>query len=70
MNILLTGSSGMVGRNILEHQNADDYKILNPTSAELNFVGCRSNKSFLKNSQTRFNNTCSWSCRWNRGKYL
>ena len=48
MNILLTGSSGMVGRNILEHQNADDYKILNPTSAELNLLDVEAINHFLK----------------------
>ena len=49
MNILLTGSTGMVGRNILEHQNSSAYKIFNPTSSELNLLDMGSVNHFLKN---------------------
>jgi len=38
MKILLTGSRGMVGRNILEHATALDYEFLVPTSADLNLL--------------------------------
>lgn len=38
MKILLTGSRGMVGKNILEHVSATDYKILTPSSSELNLL--------------------------------
>ena len=36
--ILLTGSSGMVGRNITDHLSAQKYKILSPTSSDLNLL--------------------------------
>lgn len=36
--ILLTGSSGMVGSNIVEHKYFHNYQILTPTSSELNLL--------------------------------
>ena len=36
--ILLTGSSGMVGRNIINHNFSQNYKILSPTSSDLNLL--------------------------------
>lgn len=36
MRILLTGGSGMVGRNVREHAAARNHEILAPTSSELN----------------------------------
>tara|TARA_B100000787_G_C16166753_1_gene284302 strand:+ start:83 stop:1012 length:930 start_codon:yes stop_codon:yes gene_type:complete len=36
--ILLTGSSGMVGRNIIDHLSTQKYKILSPTSSDLNLL--------------------------------
>lgn len=38
MKILLTGSRGMVGRNVLEHASAVEHDILAPSSAELNLL--------------------------------
>lgn len=38
MKIFLTGGSGMVGRNILEHSSASLYQITLPTSSELNLL--------------------------------
>ena len=38
MKILLTGSRGMVGRNILEHASAVEHEILAPSSTELNLL--------------------------------
>ena len=38
MKVLLTGSSGMVGRNILEHKNAGSYEFLTPISSELDLA--------------------------------
>jgi GDP-L-fucose synthase len=38
MKILLTGSSGMVGKNILENENKLHYQILAPSSKELNLL--------------------------------
>jgi GDP-L-fucose synthase len=35
MQILLTGSSGMVGRNVLEHPHAHRFQFLTPSHAEL-----------------------------------
>ncbi|MBD2804159.1 GDP-L-fucose synthase [Xenorhabdus sp. ZM] len=38
MKILLTGASGMVGKNILAHTKSKEYKFINPTSKELNLL--------------------------------
>lgn len=38
MKVLLTGSSGMVGRNILEHENSRSYDFLTPSSKELDLT--------------------------------
>ncbi len=38
MNILLTGASGFIGRNIMASSLASKYNILTPSSAELNCV--------------------------------
>lgn len=38
MRILLTGATGMVGRNLLEHTDAGLYHWLTPTSRELNLL--------------------------------
>ena len=38
MKILLTGSTGMVGKNILEHKNSKLFHLLTPTSKELNIL--------------------------------
>ena len=41
MKILLTGSSGMVGRNLLEHPSISNFQILTPSRSELdlrNFI--------------------------------
>ncbi|MGC5703633.1 GDP-L-fucose synthase [Pseudomonas sp. NFXW11] len=35
MRILLTGGSGMVGRNVLEHPSISDFEVLAPSSSEL-----------------------------------
>ncbi|ECJ3543529.1 NAD-dependent epimerase/dehydratase family protein, partial [Salmonella enterica] len=35
MKILLTGSTGMVGRNIVDNSNSSNYELLCPTSTEL-----------------------------------
>lgn len=36
MKILITGASGMVGKNILENENSKKYQFLKPSSSELN----------------------------------
>ncbi|MGV4231121.1 GDP-L-fucose synthase family protein [Citrobacter portucalensis] len=38
MKILLTGSTGMVGRNIVDNSNSNNYELLCPTSSELNLL--------------------------------
>lgn len=38
MKVLLTGSGGMVGRNILEHSSASKFTFLSPPSTELNLL--------------------------------
>ena len=38
MKILLTGSTGMVGKNILHHQYASNYEILSPKRKDLNLL--------------------------------
>lgn len=38
MKILLTGASGMVGKNILNHEKSQHYDFLTPSSKELNLL--------------------------------
>ncbi len=38
MKVLITGGSGMVGKNLTEHTRARDHEILNPSSRELNLL--------------------------------
>lgn len=47
MRILLTGASGMVGRNLLEHPLAASYHWLTPTSHELNLCVAASVSDYL-----------------------
>jgi len=51
MKILLTGSRGMVGRNIVEHPFASNYEILTPSSAELNLLDFDSVKRYIAANQ-------------------
>lgn len=48
MKILLTGASGMVGRNILESEHADLYEFLAPSSQELDLTDRRLIDLFLE----------------------
>ena len=48
MNILLTGSGGMVGRNILDNSSAKNYKILSPKRSELDLLDINSIENFFK----------------------
>ena len=48
MKILLTGGSGMVGRNILEHENKKLHDVIAPTSKDLNLLDSENIKTFLK----------------------
>ena len=47
MKIFLTGGSGMVGRNIFEHSDAQDIEIVSPTSLELNLLDRGAVRHFL-----------------------
>jgi GDP-L-fucose synthase len=47
MRILLTGSRGMVGRNIVEHHVATKHEILSPTSKELNLLNALSVQDYI-----------------------
>jgi GDP-L-fucose synthase len=47
MKIFLTGGSGMVGRNILEHPKAKNYQIVFPTSQELNLLNRDAVRQFM-----------------------
>ena len=46
--LLITGSNGMVGRNVKEHPKAKDYHLLTPSSAELNLLDKRAVDSYIK----------------------
>ena len=50
MKILLTGSSGMVGQNIINHKKFKKYTFLIPSSSELNLLEERNVESFLKSN--------------------
>lgn len=46
--ILLTGSTGMVGRNILEHNLSKKYELILPNSTELNLLDYENTCQYLK----------------------
>ena len=54
MKILITGSTGMVGRNIISHENSQKYKILSPTSSELNLLDKQNKKMNFFFGQLKF----------------
>ena len=45
--IFLSGGSGMVGRNIIDHKETQNYKILSPKSSELNLLNYNDVENFL-----------------------
>jgi len=47
MKILITGSRGMVGSNIIEHSSASKHEILSPTSKELDLLDVRSVQNYI-----------------------
>jgi len=47
-SIFLTGGSGMVGKNILEHPAAAQYNIIAPTSEELDLTDLAATQMFIK----------------------
>ena len=54
MKILLTGSNGMVGKNILEHNTAHNYNFLTPSSKELNLLNYQDVKNYIAFNQPDF----------------
>ncbi|AJC49574.1 GDP-L-fucose synthase [Allofrancisella guangzhouensis] len=49
--ILITGSSGMVGRNILEFHKAYEYEIISPSSRELNLLDISDVDTYIKSNK-------------------
>ena len=47
MKILLTGASGMVGRNVLESPQSSDYELLTPSHKELDLLDKLAVKNYL-----------------------
>lgn len=45
--ILLTGGSGMVGRNFLEHVSSEEFNVLAPSSVELDLHDLRAVRTYL-----------------------
>ena len=54
MKILLTGGSGMVGKNILEYSKKGEYTFLAPSSKELNLLDYNSVDTFIKENNPEF----------------
>ncbi len=46
--ILLTGATGMVGRNFLEHPAVGEFEVMAPSRSELNLLDFNAVKSFLE----------------------
>ena len=51
MKILITGSGGMVGQNLLEHSNSKVYELLTPNRQELNLLDTSEVKAYLSKNQ-------------------
>ncbi|ADN09554.1 NAD-dependent epimerase/dehydratase [Sulfurimonas autotrophica DSM 16294] len=51
LKMLITGSSGMVGRNIAEYNKSKKYKILTPSSNELNLLDKLSVDEYLQKNK-------------------
>ena len=49
--VLLTGASGLVGRNIQEHSSADKWEMLTPSRKELDLTDLSSVSQWVKNHQ-------------------
>ncbi len=48
MKALLTGSNGLVGKNVLEHPRIKEFEVLTPTSKELNLLNYGAVEQFLQ----------------------
>jgi GDP-L-fucose synthase len=51
MKILITGSNGMVGQNLLENEEIARYNILKPSSSEVDLLNYNDIKSYLKKTK-------------------
>lgn len=49
--LLITGSNGMVGKNIVEFEKSKNYTLLTPSSKELNLLDRSSVDSYIKANQ-------------------
>ncbi|MGY9001246.1 MAG: NAD-dependent epimerase/dehydratase family protein, partial [Rhodospirillales bacterium] len=47
MRILITGGSGMVGQNLLEHPAIKEFAVIAPSSRELNLLDFSATRSYL-----------------------
>jgi GDP-L-fucose synthase len=54
MKILLTGSTGMVGQNILENEQSKNYKFIIPNRAELDLTNFDETKNYLLKNNPDF----------------
>jgi nucleoside-diphosphate-sugar epimerase len=54
MKILLTGSNGMVGKNILDHNSANNYNFLTPSVKDLNLLNYQEVKDYITIHQPDF----------------
>jgi nucleoside-diphosphate-sugar epimerase len=54
MKILLTGSNGMAGKNILDHNSAINYNFLTPSSKDLNLLNYQDVKNYITIHQPDF----------------
>ncbi len=54
MKILLTGSTGMVGRNILENKRSKEYTFLTPSRRELDLLNFEATLSYMENNMPDF----------------
>ena len=48
MKVLLTGSTGLVGKNVLEHPRLNEFEMVTPTSKELNLLNYDAVEQFLQ----------------------
>tara|TARA_B100000579_G_scaffold100186_1_gene79689 strand:- start:582 stop:1502 length:921 start_codon:yes stop_codon:yes gene_type:complete len=54
MRVLLTGGTGMVGRNIKEHQSASSYHILSPSRQELDLTNREQIRNYLQTNSPEY----------------
>lgn len=54
MKILLTGSSGLVGRNVVESPRSKNYELLTPSHKELDLLDKTAVLSYLEKNHPDF----------------